>query len=86
MLIGFRPEHIELANGQATSAVRFPARVDVVEYLGNDELIHAQSEGNEIVALLPSDKRVGVGDNVELAVPMEKLHIFDPETEKTLAG
>ena len=86
VVIGFRPEHIELANGQATSAVRFPARVDVVEYLGNDELIHAQSEGSEIVALLPSDKRVGVGDNVELAVPMEKLHIFDPESEKTLAG
>lgn len=86
VLIGFRPEHIELANGQSSSAVRFPARVDVVEYLGNEELIHAQSEGSEIVALLPSDKRVAVGDNVDLAVPMEKLHIFDPESEKTLAG
>jgi multiple sugar transport system ATP-binding protein len=58
----------------------------VVEFLGNEELIHAQSEGSEIVALLPSDKRVAVGDSVDLAVPMEKLHIFDPENEKTLAG
>ena len=64
MLIGFRPEHIELANGQESSAVRFPAKVDVVEYLGNEELIHAQAEGNEIVALLPSDRKVCVGDNV----------------------
>ena len=86
VLIGFRPEHIELANGQETSAVRFPAKVDVVEYLGNEELIHAQAEGNEIVALLPSDRKVGVGDQVQLAVPMDKLHIFDPESEKTLAG
>ena len=86
VLIGFRPEHIELANGQETSAVRFPAKVDVVEYLGNEELIHAQAEGNEIVALLPSDRKVGVGDEVQLAVPMDKLHIFDPESEKTLAG
>ena len=86
VIIGFRPEHIELANGQASSAIRFPARVDVVEYLGNEELIHAQAEGSEIVALLPSDKRVAVGDTVQLAVPMEKLHIFDPESEKTLAG
>jgi multiple sugar transport system ATP-binding protein len=86
VLIGFRPEHIELANGQESSAVRFPAKVDVVEYLGNDELIHAQAEGNEIVALLPSDKKVSVGDNVNFAVPMDKLHIFDPESEKTLAG
>jgi len=86
VLIGFRPEHIEIANGQDGSAVRFPAKVDVVEYLGNEELIHAQAEGNEVVALLPSDRKVGVGDNVDLAVPMEKLHIFDPETEKTLVG
>jgi multiple sugar transport system ATP-binding protein len=85
VLIGFRPEHIEVGNGQA-SAVRFPATVDVVEYLGNDELIHAKSEGNEIVALIPSSKGVNVGDNVEFAVPMEKLHIFDPESERTLAG
>ncbi len=86
VLIGFRPEHIELANGQGGGAVRFPAKVDVVEYLGNEELIHAQAEGNEIVALLPSDRKVGVGDSVDLAVPMEKLHLFDPESEKTLVG
>jgi multiple sugar transport system ATP-binding protein len=86
VLVGFRPEHIELANGQESDAVRFPAKVDVVEYLGNEVLIHAQSEGSEIVAVLPSEKKVAVGDNVQMAVPMEKLHIFDPESEKTLAG
>ena len=86
VLIGFRPEHIELANGQASSTVRFPATVDVVEFLGNEVLIHAKSEGSEIVAVLPSAEKVGVGDNVQMAVPMEKLHIFDPESEKTLAG
>jgi multiple sugar transport system ATP-binding protein len=87
VLIGFRPEHIELANGTTGgNAVRFPAKVDVVEYLGNEELIHAQAEGNEIVALLPSDKKLDVGETVNFAVPMEKLHIFDPDSEKTLAG
>ena len=87
VLIGFRPEHIEVANGATGSdAVRFPARVDVVEYLGNDELIHAQTEDTEIVALLPSDQKLSVGETVNLAVPMEKLHIFDPESERTLAG
>ena len=86
MLVGFRPEHIELANGQESSAVRFPAAVDVVEYLGNEVLIHAQAEGNEIVALIPSDNKVSVGDKVTFAVPMDKLHIFDPESEKALAG
>ena len=69
-LIGVRPAHLAIAHRQQTSAVRIPATVDVVEYLGNDELIHAQAEGNEIVALLPSDKKVAVGARVDFAVPM----------------
>jgi multiple sugar transport system ATP-binding protein len=60
--------------------------VDVVEYLGNEELIHAQAEGNEIVALIPSDRRVKPGQEVELGVPLDKLHVFDPETEKSLVA
>jgi multiple sugar transport system ATP-binding protein len=86
LLIGFRPEHLELANGQGDGAVQIPAKVDVVEYLGNEELIHAQSEGNEIVALISSDKKVSVGEQVDFAIPLEKLHLFDPESEKSLVG
>ena len=41
-------------------------------------------EGHEIVALVPSDKRVRAGDQVEFAVPLDKLHLFDPETEERL--
>jgi multiple sugar transport system ATP-binding protein len=85
LLIGFRPEHLDIADG-AAGAVRIPAKVDVVEYLGNEELIHAQAEGNEIVALIPSDRKVRAGDNIELGVPLDKLHVFDPETEKSLVA
>ena len=85
LLIGFRPEHLELANGQGDGAVQIPAKVDVVEYLGNEELIHAQSEGHEVVALVPSDRKVSVGESVEFAIPVDKLHLFDPESEKSLA-
>ena len=60
LLIGFRPEHLDIANGQG-DVVRIPARVDVVEYLGNEELIHAQAEGSEIVALRPVDTKVKPG-------------------------
>jgi multiple sugar transport system ATP-binding protein len=82
--LGFRPEDLEIANGTGDGAVRFPAKVDVVEYLGNQELLHAQAEGNEIVALVSSDRKVQVGDNVEFTIPSDKLHLFDPETEESL--
>jgi multiple sugar transport system ATP-binding protein len=85
LLIGFRPEHLEVGNGRGAGAVRIPAKVEVVEYMGNEELIHATSEGHEVVALVPSDRKVTVGESVEFAIPVEKLHLFDPESEKSLA-
>jgi multiple sugar transport system ATP-binding protein len=85
LLIGFRPEDMQLPNGQVPSdAVRLPAKIDVVEYLGNQELLHAETEGNEVVALVPSDKKVQVGDRVEFLIDTSRLHLFDPETEETL--
>ena len=84
--IGFRPEDMEIANGTGDSSVRFPVKVDVVEYLGNQDLLHAQTEGHEILALVPSAKKVQVGDKVELTISTEKLHMFDPETEESLVS
>jgi multiple sugar transport system ATP-binding protein len=84
LLIGFRPEDLELNSERGSGALRLPATVDVVEYLGHEELLHAQSEGQEIVALVSSDKKVEVGDHVEFAISVEKLHVFDPETEESL--
>ena len=84
--IGFRPEDLEIANGTGDGAVRFPAKVEVVEYLGNQELLHVDAEGNDVVALVPSDKKVKVGDNVEFTIPTERLHLFDPETEESLVS
>jgi multiple sugar transport system ATP-binding protein len=85
--IGFRPEDLQLSDDATNgSVVRFPAKVEVVEYLGNQELLHADAEGNEIVALVPSEKEVKVGQNVEFAIPTDKLHLFDPETEESLVS
>jgi multiple sugar transport system ATP-binding protein len=87
LLVGFRPEHLDIAAAVGTEGqIRFPAQVDVVEYLGNEELLHAQVEGIEVVAVVPSERQVKAGDKVELTVPAEKLHLFDPETEACLTS
>ena len=85
LLIGFRPEHLDVVEG-AANTVSIPASVDVVEYLGNEELIHAQSEGNEIVAVIPSDRQVKAGAQVNLTIPLDRLYVFDPETERALVS
>jgi multiple sugar transport system ATP-binding protein len=86
LLIGFRPEDLELNGQPGSEAVRIPARIDVVEYLGHEELIHGEAEGHEIVALVPSDKKVQPGDEVQFAIQVDKLHVFDPETELSLTA
>jgi multiple sugar transport system ATP-binding protein len=85
-LIGFRPEDLQLNGHGGADAVHIPAQIDVVEYLGHEELIHAQAEGHEIVALVPSDKKVEAGQAVEFAIHADKLHVFDPETELNLTA
>ena len=84
LLIGFRPEDLELNGHPGSGAVSIPAKVDVVEYLGHEELLHAESEGHEIVALVSAEQRVQIGDSVKFTIPAEKLHVFDPETEQSL--
>ena len=83
LVVGFRPEHLDIVDGQA-DVLTIPVQVDVVEFLGNEELIHAKAEGNEIVAIIPSARQVKAGDSVHLGIPYEDLHLFDAESERAL--
>ena len=84
LVAGFRPEHLDI--GEATSDVgSFRARADVVEYLGNEELLHLNAADKDIVAIVDSEHRVRPGDIVSLVLPLTKVHLFDAETGMTVA-
>jgi multiple sugar transport system ATP-binding protein len=84
LVAGFRPEHLDI--GDASSGVGvFRARADVVEYLGNEELLHVTAADRDIVAIVGSEHRVRPDDIVNLTVPLDKLHLFDGETGLTVA-
>jgi multiple sugar transport system ATP-binding protein len=84
LIAGFRPEHLDI--GEAGSGHgSFRARADVVEYLGNEELLHVNAAGQDIVAIVDSSHRVRPGDIVNLVLPLDKLHLFDGESGLTLA-
>jgi multiple sugar transport system ATP-binding protein len=86
LVLGMRPEHFDAANTQTAGVVRVPATVDVVEFLGNDELIHANVAGNDIVAMVPASRGVAVGDAVNLVIADSVVHIIDPETDAVISG
>jgi multiple sugar transport system ATP-binding protein len=79
MVAGFRPEHLEIGEPSADHGA-FRARADVVEYLGNEELLHLNAADKDIVAIVNSAHRVRTDDIVNLTLPLEKLHLFDAET------
>ena len=84
LVAGFRPEHLDI--GEASQGVgAFQARADVVEYLGNEELLHVNAADQDIVAIVDSSHRVRPGDIVNLMLPLDKLHLFDGESGLTLA-
>jgi ABC-type sugar transport system ATPase subunit len=83
-LAGFRPEHVEL-DGRGDAAT-FAARVEVVEYLGDEQLVHLSVNGTQLLAKLPVEQPLAAGEERTFAVPRERLHLFDAETEEALAG
>ena len=82
-IVGVRPEHLDVvATGGATASVQ--SKADVVEYLGNEELLHVVAAGIDIVAIVSSERQVRPGDVVALHIPLEKMHLFDAETELSI--
>jgi multiple sugar transport system ATP-binding protein len=83
IVAGFRPEHLEIGEASPDHGT-FRARADVVEYLGNEELLHVSAADQDVVAIVDSDNRVRPGDIVDLVIPLEKVHVFDGETGETI--
>src|SRR5450759_499303 len=83
LIVGFRPEHLILGPVSGGSA-SVNAKAEVVEYIGNQELIHASGAGRDIVAVVDSSYRVRPGDMLELRVPLDRIQLFDPDTNFAL--
>jgi multiple sugar transport system ATP-binding protein len=88
LVAGFRPEHMDIAKdaSAATTGARIRANADVVEYLGNEELLHVNAGGRDIVAIVDSENRVKPGDVLDFTVPLEKVHLFEAEGGKALTS
>ena len=82
--VGFRPEHLELA-ALTGPGLSLTVVVDVVEFLGNDELIHGSSGGRDVVAIIDADNTLTVGQSVTLSCPPRRLHLFNPTTGLRIA-
>jgi multiple sugar transport system ATP-binding protein len=83
LVMGVRPEHLGLGErGAEVGSLR--ANVDVVEYLGNEELLHIRADEQYLVAVVDSNLRVRSGDVLDLVFSTEHMYLFDNETGESL--
>ncbi len=82
-LAGFRPEHVRLGNGRA-GASSYDASVEVVEYLGDEQLAHLRLGDHEIVVKLPVEPRLRAGEHETFSVPLDKVLLFDEASSQAV--
>ncbi|MGG6294578.1 ABC transporter ATP-binding protein [Leptolyngbya sp. AN02str] len=83
IVMGIRPEHLNLS---APAPKNLPAKVQRVEALGAETYLTVQlrNSGEVLQARVEPDRRVFLGDEVWLSLTLDKLHLFDADTEQVI--
>jgi multiple sugar transport system ATP-binding protein len=88
IILGIRPEHIQLANGGAS----IPVTIQVNEMMGSEYHLHVTTdEGNRLIVRIPtlslSDQereKMVFGEKINITFSPKAMHFFDKENEKNL--
>ena len=81
VLVGVRPRDVVLVGG---AEGEISLRVDVVELLGDEALVHLAADEPALVALAPAEPRPAAGDRVGVRLRRDRLHVFDAATGRRL--
>jgi multiple sugar transport system ATP-binding protein len=81
VILGIRPEHIQDSAFADASSITdtFKAMVEVVETLGAEVQLDVASGEYNLTARVDPRTKAQRNQEIELAVNMEKIHIFDTE-------
>ncbi len=85
-MLGIRPEDIDdskLALETHKDSV-FSTKVTGYELLGSEVLLYYNVNGSSMTAKVDSRTPARLGDSIKLAMDIEKIHVFDKETELTI--
>jgi multiple sugar transport system ATP-binding protein len=84
-ILGVRPEDIGSSTAeQNAGAPRIRARVDVVEPMGSETYVHLQAGPTRFISRVDPHRRFADGATVDLAVAIQKGHLFDKATGEVI--
>jgi multiple sugar transport system ATP-binding protein len=85
VVFGIRPEDI-LSTPEKQSAYLAPLRatVEVLEPLGAEIILELSCQGYAFTARMDPQMRARMHDEIEVHFDMERIHLFDPQTEQAI--
>jgi multiple sugar transport system ATP-binding protein len=86
VLAGLRPEAFDDATlaPERPDAVRFRARVELVESMGAELYVYFDAAGEQVVARVEAGSRIAPGDAADLVVRTAGLRLFDADSGNSL--
>ena len=86
VIMGIRPEdiHAEESFLSISEASNIEANVDLAEMMGSEIYLYLNCCGQKMVARVPSRTGIRADDMVKLALDVNKIHVFDAETENVI--
>ena len=87
VILGIRPEDVHVATtftGENAGTVH--STINVYELLGAEVFLYFDVAGTQVTARVGSGTELRSGDKASFTFDMSKIHIFDKETELTIAN
>jgi multiple sugar transport system ATP-binding protein len=86
VMMGIRPEDIHDPEFLPPRVNGLPVRahIDVTEMMGNEKFLHLIVGSQKVLARVDPRTRARAGQDFELMIDVDRVHLFDPETELTL--
>jgi multiple sugar transport system ATP-binding protein len=86
VVLGIRPEHLYDVTLSQNKHASNPQKilVDVVEPVGNEIFVYFSEKDSSYCMRMTPEKLHQAGEKINIALDLDKIFIFDPETEKRL--
>jgi sn-glycerol 3-phosphate transport system ATP-binding protein len=78
--LGFRADDLEIKEDGEISL-----NIDIIEKLGSDSIIYGRDKNGESICYKESgNTKLGIGENINISINVDNIHIFDEKTGKRL--
>jgi multiple sugar transport system ATP-binding protein len=86
IIFGIRPEDIFIPEYAPPGIIAQPVEttVDITELMGNEIMLFLKSGKHDFVARVDPRTKAGIGQDMQVVINMDNMHIFDRETEQAI--